>query len=92
MYCGTGVVYCGTGVVYCGTGVVHCGTGVVYCGTGVVYCGTGVCIVVLELDVLSNGFLCTGYLCALSCVLFALCCVLLKCAYCCVQFRCRTAG
>ena len=27
-------------------------------------CGTGVCIVVLGLDVLSNGFLCTGYLCA----------------------------
>ena len=50
------------------------------------------CIAVLGLDVLSNGFLCTGYLCASSCVLFALCCVLLKCAYCCVHFRCRTAG
>ena len=47
--------------VYCGTGVVYCGTGVVYCGTGVVYCGTGGCIVVLDLDVLSDGFLCTGY-------------------------------
>ena len=55
-------------------------------------CGTGGCIVVLGLDVLRNGFLCTGYLCALSCVLFTLCCVLLKCAYCCVYFRCRTAG
>ena len=28
-------------------------------------------------DVLSNGFLCTGYLCTLSCVFFTLCCVLL---------------
>ena len=55
-------------------------------------CGTGGCIVVLGLDVLRNGFLCTGYLCALSCVLFTLCCVLLKCAYCCVYFRCRSAG
>ena len=55
-------------------------------------CGTGVFIVVLGFDVLSNGFLCTGYLSALSCVLFTLCCVLLKCAYCCVYFRCRTAG
>ena len=54
-------------------------------------CCTGVCIVVLGLDVLSNGLLCTGYLGALSCVLFALCCVLLKCAYCCVYFRCRSA-
>ena len=43
-------------------------------------CGTGGCIVVLGFDVLSNGFLCTGYLDALSCVLFTLCCVLLKCA------------
>ena len=43
-------------------------------------CGTGGCIVVLGLDVLRNGFLCTGYLGALSCVLFTLCCVLLKCA------------
>ena len=40
-------------------------------------CGTGVCVVVLGFDVLSNGFLRTGYLCALSCVLFTLCCVLL---------------
>ena len=40
-------------------------------------CGTGVFIVVMCFDVLSNGFLCTGYLCALSCVLFTLCCVLL---------------
>ena len=55
-------------------------------------CGTGGCIVVLGLDVLSNGLLCTGYLGAFSCVLFTLCCVLLKCAYCCVYFRCRTAG
>jgi hypothetical protein len=43
-------------------------------------CGTGGCIVVLGLDVLRNGCLCTGYLGALSCVLFTLCCVLLKCA------------
>ena len=55
-------------------------------------CGTGGCIVVLGLDVLSNGFFSTGYLRALSCVLFTLCCVLLKYAYCCVYFRCRTAG
>ena len=47
---------------------------------------------VMCFDVLINGFLCTGYLCALSCVLFTLCCVLLKCAYCCVYFRCRSAG
>jgi len=40
--------------------------------------------VVLCFVVLSNGFLCTGYICASSCVLFTLCCVLLKCAYCCV--------
>ena len=38
-----------------------------------VYCGTGMCIVVLGLDVLRNGFLCTGYLGALSCVLFTVC-------------------
>ena len=36
-------------------------------------CGTGMCIVVLGLDVLRNGFLCTGYLGALSCVLFTVC-------------------
>ena len=29
-------------------------------------CGTGGCVVVLCFDVLSNGFLCTGYLWALS--------------------------
>ena len=40
-------------------------------------CGTGGCVAVLGLDVLSNGFLCTGYLCTLSCVFFTLCCVLL---------------
>ena len=39
--------------------------------------GTGGCIVVLGLGVLRNGFLYTGYLGALSCVLFTLCCVLL---------------
>jgi len=55
-------------------------------------CGTGVCIVVLELDVLSNGSLCTGHLCVLSCVLLTLCCVLSKCEYCSVYFKCRTAG
>ena len=60
--------------MYCGTG------GCIVVLDGVlwywrVYCGTGGCIVVLGFDVLSNGFLCTGYLCALSCVLFALCCV-----------------
>jgi hypothetical protein len=33
-------------------------------------CGTGGCIVLLGLDVLSNVFSCTGYLGALSCVLF----------------------
>ena len=43
-------------------------------------CGTGGCIVVLGLDVPRNGFLCTEYLGALNCVLFTLCCVLLKCA------------
>ena len=36
-------------------------------------CGPGGCIVVLGLDVLRNGFLCTGYLGALSCVLFTVC-------------------
>ena len=56
-------------------------------GGAICSCGTGVCIVVLGLDVLRNGFLCTGYLCALSCVLFTLCCVSLKCVYCCVYFR-----
>ena len=40
-------------------------------------CGTGGCVVVMCFDVLSYGFLGTGYLCALSCVLFTLCCVLL---------------
>ena len=43
-------------------------------------CGTGGCIVVMGFEVLRNGFLCTGYFGALSCVLFTLCCVLLKCA------------